>query len=211
MKLDGSKVIFLGDSITEGAGTSSADNTFHQIIARDYELSVAYNCGIGGTRIAKQTVPFSLRCHIFDMYFSLRVDVMPKEADAIVVFGGTNDFGHGDALIGDTNDTDVYTFCGAVNTLITSLKEKYPNSKIVFLTPLRRSSENIPNSNGYILKNYVDKIIEITKNHNIPVIDLFRSNIFDPNDTGVIPDGLHPNDKGHKIMADYIGKELLKI
>ena len=46
---------------------------------------------------------------------------------------------------------------------------------------------------------------------NVAVIDLFRSNIMKPDDTDVIPDGLHPNDKGHLIMADYIAKELLKL
>ena len=79
------------------------------------------------------------------------------------------------------------------------------------MTPMRRQTEAIPNVNGYVLKDYVDKLIEITNKHNLPVIDLFRSDIIDPDDIEVIPDGLHPNDKGHKIMADYIGKELLNI
>ena len=79
------------------------------------------------------------------------------------------------------------------------------------MTPLRRLTENTPNHDGKILVNYVDAIIEVCKKHNVAVIDLFRSGIIDPTDTEVIPDGLHPNDKGHIIMADYIAKELLKI
>lgn len=211
MKLEGLKIIFLGDSITEGHGTTTADNAFHQVISREYGLSAAYNCGIGGTRIAKQNDFFFHASHKQDMYFALRVDALPEEADAIVVFGGTNDFGHGDSKIGDTDSTDVKTFCGAVNTLIDNLKAKYPIAKIIFMTPMRRQTEAIPNVNGYVLKDYVDKLIEITNKHNLPVIDLFRSDIIDPDDIEVIPDGLHPNDKGHKIMADYIGKQLLNI
>ncbi len=208
MKLENLRINFLGDSITEGHGTTGTDKTFHQIIKREYGLSEAYNCGIGGTRIAKQTNP---QTHRYDLYFALRAKAMPRDVDAIVVFGGTNDFGHGDSIMGDTDSTDIYTFCGAVNSLITDLKADYPNSKIVFLTPIRRKTENIPNHDGKILADYVNAIIEITKKHNIPVIDLFRSGIIDPNDTEVIPDGLHPSDKGHIIMADYIAKELLKI
>ncbi len=208
MKLENLKINFLGDSITEGHGTSSSDNTFHQIIKREYGLLEAYNCGIGGTRIAKQTVPSN---HRHDLYFGLRAKVMTKDVDAVVVFGGTNDFGHGDSKMGTIDSTDIYTFCGGLNTLITDLKAAYPNSKIIFMTPLRRKTENIPNHDGKILADYVDAIIEITKKHNIPVIDLFRSDIIDPEDTDVIPDGLHPNDKGHIIMADYIAKALLKI
>lgn len=211
MKLENSKIIFLGDSITEGSGTSSPDKTFHQIISRQYGLSAAYNCGIGGTRIAKQNDFNFHPNHIQDMYFALRVDALPEEADAIVVFGGTNDFGHGDALMGETDSSDVKTFCGAVNTLINNLKEKYPHSKIIFLTPLRRVTEDTPNVNGYILKDYVEKLTEILNNNNIPFIDLFTSGIFDIFDKEIVPDGLHPSDKGHIIMADYIAKELQKI
>ncbi len=208
MKLQNLKINFLGDSITFGYGVSSQDEIFHQIIKREYDLKEAYNCGISGTRIAKQTVPYG---HQSDLYFALRAKIMPRDVDAIVVFGGTNDFGHGDAKFGDIDSTDIYTFYGALNNLILSLKEDYPNSKIIFMTPLRRATENVKNCNGKILADYVDAIIEVSNKYNLPVIDLFRSNILDPNDPTVVPDGLHPNNKGHIIMADYIAKELLKI
>lgn len=208
MELKNLKINFLGDSITQGIGTTGADKVFHQIIKRDFDLAEAYNCGASGTRIAKQTNFYN---HFFDMYFGLRAKIMPKNVDAIVVFGGTNDFGHGDSKMGNIDSKDIYTFCGAMNTLIEELKSDFPNAKIVFLTPLRRADENNPNHDGKILKDYVDAILEITKKHNISVIDLFSSGIIDPKDLEVLPDGLHPSDKGHIIMADYISKELLKI
>ena len=208
MKLENLKINFLGDSITQGVGTTEPDNTFHQIIKRECRLAEAYNCGISGTRIAKKTVPC---CHSFDLYFALRAKVMPKDADAIVIFGGTNDFGHGDSKMGDIGSTDIYTFYGALNNLLSELKEDYPKAKLIFMTPLRRLTEDTPNHDGKILVDYVDAIIETCKKHNVAVIDLFRSDIMKPDDTDVIPDGLHPNDKGHLIMADYIAKELLKL
>ena len=88
MKLENLKINFLGDSITEGHGTSTPDKCFHQIIKREYGLSMAFNAGIGGTRIAKQTVPEN---HRYDLYFGLRAKAMPLDVDAVVVFGGTND------------------------------------------------------------------------------------------------------------------------
>ena len=204
MELKNAKINFLGDSITQGQGFTP----YVTVIKEKYGLSEANNCGIGGTRIAKQTKPLT---HIFDMYFGLRAKVMPKDVDAVVVFGGTNDYGHGDSKMGDIDSTDVYTFYGALNSLITDLKTDYPNSKIVFLTPIRRSTEHCRNHNGKILEDYVNAIIDVTKKHNIPVIDLFRSEIFDPNDVNLVPDGLHPNNEGQAILADYIAKELIKI
>ena len=208
MKLENTKIIFLGDSITQGALASKEENFFHQIIKSEHNLAQAYNCGIGGTRIAKQTNPSS---HIYDLYYGLRIEILPKEADAIVVFGGSNDFGHGDAKLGDIDSTDVCTFYGALNCLIADLQKNYPNAKIIFMTPLKRSNESQPNCNGYVLEQYVDAIIKFTQKNNLPVIDLFRCGLFDPNDSDIFPDGLHPNDIGHKMMADYIAQELLKI
>ena len=107
------------------------------------------------------------------------------------------------------NTVEVYA--DNIKRIIKRLKTVFPNAKIVFMTPLRRREENNPNHDGRILEDYVNAMIEITKRHNVPVIDLFKSGIIDPFDSEIVPDGLHPSDKGHIIMADYIGKELLKI
>ena len=61
------------------------------------------------------------------------------------------------------------------------------------------------------LEDYVNAILTICKNHKVPVIDLFKINPLDPADKEVVPDGLHPNDQGHAIMAQVIAEELLKL
>ena len=45
----------------------------------------------------------------------------------------------------------------------------------------------------------------------VAVIDLFNINPLDPNDKELVPDGLHPSDKGHIVMARVIGEKLLEI
>ena len=57
MKLEGMRIDFLGDSITEGAGTSGPDKVFHQVMKEKYNLKAAYNYGVSGTRIARQRTP----------------------------------------------------------------------------------------------------------------------------------------------------------
>ena len=49
---------------------------------------------------------------------------MPKDADLVFCFGGTNDFGHGSAPLGKDGSKDVYTFKGAVNVLFKNLIKK---------------------------------------------------------------------------------------
>lgn len=211
MDLKDKKVVFLGDSITEGWGTTSEGNIFHQIIKRKLELEMACNCGIGGTRIAKKKIP-TYDATKFDLYFSLRLETMPRDADIVVVFGGTNDSGHGDAILGDIDSTDDYTFNGALNNLITKLKEYYPNKPIIFLTPLHRAYEEIcMNGTGLILKDYVNAIIEAAKRHDVILFDLFNELDLNPNDPNIVPDGLHPNDLGHEILAKYLIDKFLSL
>ena len=54
-------------------------------------------------------------------------------------------------------------------------------------------------------------INEICKKRDIAVIDLFKINPIDPYDAELVPDGLHPSDKGHSVLAEIIGEELSKI
>ena len=56
-----------------------------------------------------------------------------NKIDTLFVFGGTNDFGHGDAPFGSIDSDDIYTFCGAVNSLIKRLVIDFPSKKIIFM------------------------------------------------------------------------------
>lgn len=145
---------------------------------------------------------------------------MDKDADAVVVFGGTNDFGHGDAPLGTMNDRTPDTCYGALHTLYTSLLEIYTEKPIVVVTPLHRVNEDNPRGDGNkssdvgALKVYVDIIREVAEYYSLPVLDLYKNSGMQPKVSVIretyIPDGLHPNDKGHMLIAEKIS-EFLKM
>ena len=204
MELKNKKINFLGDSITEGAGASIYENCYVEVLKRKFSLAEARNYGIGGTRIARQRVPSAEAK--FDRDFPSRVGEMEEDADMVVVFGGTNDHGHGDAPIGCESDRTPDTFIGACHTLYASLKEKF-SCPIVVLTPLHRALEN--REDGIELKDYVNLIKEIAPQYGLPVLDLYeKSAINIATLSELTGDGLHPNDRGHEILAEEIGKYL---
>lgn len=134
------------------------------------------NYGLSGTRIARQTA--KSKCEQDDRDFLERADEMDINADVIVVFGGTNDFGTGDAPIGDFDSKSEYTFFGAMHCLCKKLLNKYPNAEIVFLTPLHRKDEKFTvDGNGISheipLSEYVSVIKEVAGYYGLPVLDLF--------------------------------------
>lgn len=211
MNLANIKVNFLGDSITEGCGTSAPDKTFHQLIAKKYGLAAARNYGISGTRFAKQKNP-TVNNPKFDRDFCSRFSTMDDDAELVVVFGGTNDFGHGDAPIGEMSDRTSDTFYGACHYLMSGLINKYPESRIVFMTPLHRASEGNLNVNGVNLEYYVNIIKEVAAYYSLPVLDLWSVSGIQPCVPIIkekyCPDGLHPNDKGHEKIAEVVGSFL---
>jgi len=207
VELQGKKISFLGDSITEGCGTSCEEKNYVSVFGRLSGAEVR-NYGISGTRIARQTVPSEEPK--FDNDFVKRADEMDADADIIVVFGGTNDYGHGDAAFGTFDSHDVHTFYGALHTLCQKLINKYPDAEIVFMTPLHRLEENKQINefgirNVATLSEYVDAIKEVTKYYAIPTLDLYSVSRLQPEvevlKERYMPDGLHPNDAGAEIIA----------
>ena len=205
------KICFLGDSITEGAGASCRENCFVSVFGRKTG-AVAKNFGIGGTRIARKETPSNNPK--YDQCFLDRVDQLDEDADAVVVFGGTNDFGHGNAKLGTPQDppTEEFTFYGAMRSLCLRLIRRYPTKPIVFMTPLHRKSEDrTENEIGlpcHPLRDYVAVIREVCAEYSIPVLDLFATAGIQPKieeqRAAYCPDGLHPNDRGAELLADKI-------
>lgn len=216
MNLQGLKINFLGDSITEGYGTSGDENIFHQVLKAQAGLAAARNYGIGGTRYAvqKNNGNPSWNSDTDLNSFCERFDRMDDDADAVVVFGGTNDYGHGNAAIGCFSDRTPDTFYGACHYLYSNLIKKYVGGKtIVIMTPLHRSNEF--NNNNYYneqhsrkLKDYVAIIREVAEYYSLPVLDLYAMSGMQPEVQEIkekyMPDGLHPNNAGHIIIADKL-------
>ncbi len=217
MELKGLKINFLGDSITEGAGASQVCLRFTDRIAQEYG-AVCRNYGIGGTRIAQNIHPSENP--VIDQDFCGRVDKMDPDADLIVVFGGTNDFGHGDAPLGQMTDRTPDTFYGAVHTLCQKLLLRYPDAQIVFLTPIHRWNEENPCGDLKeqpvgILKTYVEIIKQVAEYYALPVLDLFAESGIQPQveflKERYTVDGLHPNDKGYALLSRKIARFIERI
>jgi len=207
MELKNKTINFLGDSITEGAGASRYENCYVEVLKKACSLSGARNYGIGGTRIARQRIPSENAK--YDLDFCSRVAEMNPEADIVVVFGGTNDHGHGDAPLGSETDRTPDTFIGACHWLYAALKEKY-TCPVVILTPLHRAEENREDS--IFLKDYVNLIKAIAPQYGLPVLDLYEESAINRATLSALTgDGLHPNDAGHAILAKEIGEFLRKL
>lgn len=223
MELMGKTVEFLGDSITEGVGVADIENCrYDNRLKKMLGLGQVHNYGIGGTRLAHQSVPSEKPR--YDLCFCGRAYDLDKNADLIVVYGGVNDWIHGDAPFGEMTDTTPATFCGGVDFLMRLLKSEYENIPVVFLTPAHAnfdgmtdaqpSTRKVKKPDAKPLVAYVDVIAEKGREYGIPVLDLYRHLGIDPNrladKQSYTADGLHFNDEGHGVLAKCLA-DFLKV
>lgn len=203
--------VFVGDSITYGSKT---DKTYHAYINETNTFKSVKSMGVSGSCISSQS-DYGHNCSpLIDRYASI------PNSDLIVIFMGTNDYSH-ETSLGNITDTTDISFYGALNEIACGLKTAHPDSQIVFVTPLHRygfgtskilgtqfTYDYIPNGKCHTLSDYVNAIKDICKKYSIPVIDLYNQYPIDPTNEAerniYMPDGLHPNAKGHKLIADLL-------
>ena len=218
MNIKNFKVNFLGDSITEGVGVTDIENNrYDNRISKMCELSATNNYSVSGSRLAHQIYPSAKPS--YDLCFCGRACRMDTTADMVIVYGGVNDYIHGDALFGEIGDTTPVTYCGGVYFLMNYLRENYKDKPIVFMTPARCFLRNevddlIPSTHaakrtpGKPLKDYVDVIIETATKFDIKVLNLYENLGIDPHISEDFEkytiDGLHFNDEGHSVLAQKL-------
>lgn len=192
---DGLIINALGDSIVFGEEASSQEKVFITLLGNMVGASKINNYGLPGSTLAG---PHPNR--LLDRY-----STMEPNADVVIVMGGTNDYGY-DVELGNFGDATDQTFYGGVNLLMVGLHEMYPNARIIYLTPMKRYAYLRRNKNGNQLIDYVNAVLQVGEYYGVEVIDMYspESLFFLGKNRNLMEDGLHPNDQGNEIMANYL-------
>jgi lysophospholipase L1-like esterase len=102
-----------------------------------------------------------------------------------------------------------------LDELMRGLQEHYPDADIFFVTPLPNILQDyLMSERDYLLpqRQFVDVILTMAQEYGFPVIDLYDSNILDSHDVDIVtdymPDGVHPNHEGYRILAEHLAAAL---
>ena len=200
------KINFLGDSITEGALAGFIEKRYTTLVAEAFGAEEC-NFGVSGTRIAKQVKKTN---NPDQDVFMCRAVKMDCKADFTFVFGGTNDYGHGDAKMGTMESRDPYTFYGAMHGLVSYLVSKFDLAKLCFIMPIPRYNQDCLYGDGskdeaaYPLSAYIEAEKDVLDYYGVEYLDL-SDKFYVPttceNDGDLFADGLHPNESGHSFLA----------
>ncbi len=185
----GIDVLFLGDSITDGWRTRGKE-----IWDREYAPLKAANFGIGGDRT--QHVLWRLRNGEAEGY-------QPK---AVVLMIGTNNTGF--ESDGTTPRNTTPEIVEGVTTIVQDLRKDFPNAKILLLAIFPRAEKD--SARRAQVTEINRSIAKLHDGRNIHYLDI-GAKFLDADGTlptDIMPDLLHPNEKGYQIWADAIREPL---
>ena len=207
------KITCLGDSITAASNLDTIENyqsmSYPSQLGEILGAEEVVNLGIGGSSIGRY----------WENAFVDRYQEIPEDTDVILVMGGTNDgFCASEKELGSLEKREKDTFTGDLDELLFGLQKDYQDAQIVLITPLPNVLHDLlRKSRDYLLPQsaFVRVMKQLGEEHGIPVIDLYNSNFLDTHDAAVIhalmPDGVHGNETGYRMLAQHIAAQLILI
>ncbi|UXT61728.1 phage tail protein [Staphylococcus aureus] len=202
----------IGDSVARG---SHAKTNFTEMLGKKLKAKTT-NLARGGATMA--TVPIGKEAVENSIYRQAE----KIRGDLIILQGTDDDWLHGywaGVPIG-TDKTDTKTFYGAFCSAIEVIRKNNPDSKILVMTATRqcpmdgtkiRRKDTDKNKLGLTLEDYVNAQVLACSELNVPVFDAYHTDYFKPYNPAFrkssMPDGLHPNEKGHEVIMYELIKD----
>lgn len=154
-------------------------------------------------------------------YFAERMEVLSQidfsQVEILLIEHGTNDYNNGRRLDNQMDLYDVTTFGGALRYSLKLLQEKYPDLRIVLMSPTycalgkdkNQQCYNTSYGEGGTLDEYVELEKQIAKEFGVEWIDAYHeSGIWEDTVDRYLKDALHPNMEGHALIGNLIADSL---
>lgn len=213
LEKDTLRIVAFGNSIT--AERATVNEVFAQRLPQLLEKhgieSSVINSGIGGSHTGSinDNNYFKIK-HGRDRF---ETDVMSYEPAIVIIGFGTNDCYIDSKTKNGESRLPIKDYKSNLKYFITRLKSI--NSKIIFIAPNILGAKFPDFQNKRLLK-YVKVVRKLAKRYNTGLVDnhqLFQE--YEKN-TGssfddLMLDGVHPNDKGHEMIANHLVQEIFKI
>lgn len=207
--LYGKTLLVLGDSYTAGYGLWDGSHGWPDLVAQALGMT-QLNYSISGSSFAAGphgNYPMVERCR----------ELPNTPVDVILLQGGSNDHMR-DIPLGDIGERNDQTCCGALNLILDSLEDTYPDAQIVCFTPW--ISDVGGNAYGLTAQDYADAMVALCQQRGIQCYDASRAEESGMylNDEGfrrrfclTSTDRYHLNPAGHRRFAPIMAQWLSRV
>jgi lysophospholipase L1-like esterase len=203
-----SDVACIGDSITAGVGASTPSKDWVSDLAALLGSGVTVaNYGVSGTTMMKVSNSPYWSTGDLAMVEGFVTDAGASSNVAVIIMLGTNDSKDvPDGGVDNWNATAPMRYAADYNAMIDALLALTPKPQ-VFLALPPPAFANTFSIDGTVIANQINPIIfGIAAQRQLPVIDVHSALA---GMSGLFPDGVHPNDMGHTIIATTMKNGLL--
>jgi acyl-CoA thioesterase I len=182
------KVVCIGDSITDGAGTQNQSTSAYPAVLSKL-LGPAYsvvNSGRGGATMLRQSdSPFWVRKE-FSNVFAVQPDI-------VVIKLGTND--------SKDQNWNAARYAADYQAMIDTLRTMKSNPEILLCSPVPAYNRAWNINDSVIRFEIMPIVADLAARNGLTVIDLYsplsgKSELF--------PDGIHPNEEGAELIAKAV-------
>jgi len=198
------QIVAFGDSITEGTYGGAFPSHIWTAILQSKLRESGMDVHLINSGVPGETAPHGLQRFSYD--------VLAEKPQVVLIMYGANDsfmpFGDGVPVV------SLQQFVNALTDMVAMAKSEGILPVVMTTTPL-----DLPDDSGYdqneILGQYMQKVREIAANYNLHVIDHFTSWMEKEMNEKIIekylPDGVHPNAGGNRLIAETIFEKLKEI
>lgn len=220
--------VFFGDSVI---GNYTDSMSIPEVV-RGFSKANIINCGYGGLHAAKADSEGVGLADIVDAFlagkyadfeenkpvktgipaFHEQLSEINQEKLMFFISVGLNDYMSGRPLKG-IKTKEKYHFEGAVRYAVEQLRDAYPDSEIVLMTPnfISLFENGTENHNGYVLEDLVASVLELSDDLNVRCIDVFHGlDINAENQEIYLADLCHPNELGRFEIGKLVYEHLVK-
>ena len=227
-KLAGKKISFIGDSITSWGESTNNEYTPAKGYAYEDVWTAQLLSLTGGVKATLDGRAGSRVTGIDgDAFAFSRTKVVAQDSDFIFIFMGANDqralnvpttgvpLGEikDKTSLGDitnVNNPNLKKFTEAYQLALENMLPYYKKSQIILMTPLRSFHDGSTDDQNKDSDKLAERIIDIAKMYGIKWIDMREVGITKYNHGIYFYDGLHPNKRGHRLIAEYVTSKTLE-
>jgi lysophospholipase L1-like esterase len=198
------RIVALGDSITKGVCTGvREEDTFRHLLQEDLSPMTGYEVEVINAGVDGDITTTAIH--------RLERDVLRYDPGYVTIMFGVNDAGYyrpATDSMADTPRVSAEDFRSNLGAIIEAVQKNHAKPVLVTPVPMnpayahRHFPAYLENGLNYLVDEYADIIRDLASGTGLPLVDVHRAFSADPDTDKLVPDGIHPNEAGHRFIAD---------
>jgi lysophospholipase L1-like esterase len=208
------RIVALGNSITNGTGLAGVTEaqTFRDITRRELTARLGKTVDVVNAGVNGDIVTLALK--------RLKKDVLDHKPDMVIIMFGGNEAGYYRPETNGFADTPRLgreEFQAALGTTVDRLRATGITVVLMTCPPMtdryggRHLEPYRKHGINFLVKDYAQTMRDVAAEKKVELIDVYRA--FDGNRARLeyFPDGLHPDARGHAVIADLLVERLARL